>query len=179
MKKVLNKIILKLCILILISSCHTFEHQNIFIETARKEFQPSMIKKQQSNKIDLKKIKDKKKKVIESDMAPISAPKKTKKVKKTALAKKFDTPKFKKFNLNSILNWTEDELIKIIGKGNFIKQEGILKNYQYYFSKCFLDVFLLQKEKIYFINHVQIRPTKLNGVVNKEKCLEEIEQKLN
>ena len=179
MKKILNKIILKLCILILTTSCHTFEHENIFIETARKEFQASIAKKQQSNKIDIKKIKDKKKKLIESHMAPISVPKKTKKVKKTALAKKFDPAKIKKFKLNSIQNWTENYLIKKIGKGNFIKHEGILKNYQYYFSKCFLDVFLLQKGKIYLINHVQIRPTKLNGSINKEKCLEEIEQKLN
>ena len=171
MKKVLNKIILKLCILILTTSCHTFEHQNIFIETARKELQPIIVKNQESNENDLKKIKEKKKKLIESPMAPISVPEKTKKVKKTALVKKF--------KLNSIQNWTEDELIKKLGKGNFIKQEGILKNYQYYFSKCFLDVFLLQKEKIYYINDVQIRPTKLNGNVNKEKCLEEIEQKLN
>ena len=171
MKKVLNKIILKLCILILTTSCHTFEHQNIFIETARKELQPIIVKNQESNGNDLKKIKEKKKKLIESPMAPISVPEKTKKVKKTALVKKF--------KLNSIQNWTEDELIKKLGKGNFIKQEGILKNYQYYFSKCFLDVFLLKKEKIYFINHVQIRPTKLNGTVNEEKCLEEIEQKFN
>ena len=112
-------------------------------------------------------------------MAPISAPEKIKTVKKTALAKKFDVPKIEIFNLNSIENWTEADLMKKIGKGNFIKQEGILKNYQYYFPKCFLDVFLLKKEKIYLINHVQIRPTKLNGSVNKEKCLEEIEQKLN
>ena len=80
MKKVLNKIILKLCILILTTSCHTFEHQNIFIETARKELKPSVVNKQESNDNDLKKIKNKKKKAIESTMAPISVPKKTKRV---------------------------------------------------------------------------------------------------
>ena len=179
MKKVLNKIILKLCILILTTSCHTFEHQNIFIETARRELQPIIVKNQESNENDLKKIKEKKKRLMESAMAPISVPEKTKKVKKTTLAKKFDAPKIKKFKLNSMQNWTENNLIKKIGNGNFIKQEGILKNYQYYFTTCFLDVFLLQKEKTYFINHVQIRSTKLNGSVNKEKCLEEIKQKLN
>ena len=179
MKKVLNKIILNLCILILTTSCHTFEHQNIFIETAKKKLQPIIVKNQGSNEDDLKIIKEKKKKLIENSMAPISVPEKTKKVKKTALAKKFNAPKIKNFKLNLIQNWTEDDLIKKLGKSNFIKQEGILKNYQYYFSKCFLDVFLLQKEKLYFINHVQVRPTKLNGSVNKKKCLEEIEQKLN
>ena len=152
---------------------------NIFIETARKKLQPIIIKNQGSNEDDLKIIKEKKKKLIENSMAPISVPEKTKKVKKTALAKKFNAPRIKNFKLNLIQNWTEDDLIKKLGKSNFIKQEGILKNYQYYFSKCFLDVFLLQKEKLYFINHVQVRPTKLNGSVNKEKCLEEIEQKLN
>ena len=63
MKKVLNKIILKLCILILTTSCHTFEHQNIFIETAQKKLQPIIVKNQESNKNDLKKIKEKKKKL--------------------------------------------------------------------------------------------------------------------
>ena len=179
MKKVLNKIILKLCILILTTSCHTFEHQNIFIETAQKELNSSIVDNQKSNDNDLKKITNIKKKMTESPMAPISVPEKTKKVKKTALAKKFEVTKIKKLSLNSIKNWSEDNLIKKIGKSNFIKQEGILKNYQYYFSECFLDIFLLRKEKTYFINHVQIRPTKLNGSVNKEKCLDEIEQKLN
>ena len=179
MKKVQNKIILKFCILILTTSCHTFEHQNIFIETAQKKLQPIIVKNQESNERNKKKIKKKKKKLKKKHMKPIYIHKKKKKVKKTTLAKKFDATKIKKFKLNSIQNWTEDNLIKKIGEGNFIKQEGILKNYQYYFSKCFLDIFLLRKEKTYFINHVQIRPTKLNGSVNKEKCLEEIEQKLN
>ena len=32
MKSIINKIIFAFCILIFMSACHTFEHQNIFLE---------------------------------------------------------------------------------------------------------------------------------------------------
>ncbi len=178
MKKVLNKIILNFCILSLISSCHTFEHQNIFIETARKNPQKNILNNKKPNYKIIKKITEKEK-ITEDTMAPISVPNKIEKVKKVALAKKNDVPKIKKFSLNAIKNWSENDLLKKIGEGDFIKQEGKLKNYQYYLSNCFLDIFLLQKENNYYVNHVQTRATKLNGIVNIDECLEEIEKKLS
>jgi chromosome segregation and condensation protein ScpB len=69
-------------------------------------------------------------------------------------------------------------LIKLL-KSSFIKQEGKLKNYQYYFTKCFLDVFLINKNNNFYVNLVKARPTKLNGKLNINDCLEEIEKKLN
>ena len=58
------------------------------------------------------------------------------------------------------------KLIKTIGESNFIKEEGKLKNFQYYFKTCFLDVFLIKKYNGYFVNYLEIRPTRLNGEVN-------------
>jgi len=84
-----------------------------------------------------------------------------------------------RFNFNSIKNFSETDLIKKIGKSSFIKQEGKLKNYQYYFTKCFLDVFLINKNNNFYVNLVKARPTKLNGKLNINDCLEEIEKKLN
>ena len=84
----------------------------------------------------------------------------------------------KKINLESLINFSETELYSKIGKGNFIKKEGQLKNIQYYFSKCFLDIFLIKRNNNYHVNFLQIRPTILNGSINKDDCLDEISSKL-
>ena len=65
-----------------------------------------------------------------------------------------------------------------VGKGDFLKKEGRLKNIQYYFSKCFLDVFLIKRNNGYLVTLLQIRPILLNGSINKDKCLDEISNKL-
>ena len=69
----------------------------------------------------------------------------------------------KKFDFSLIKNLTEANLIKKLGKSDFTKQEGKLKNFQYYFSKCFLDIYLIKKNNDYYVNFIQTRPTKLNG----------------
>ena len=84
----------------------------------------------------------------------------------------------KKRNLQSLINFSETELYSKIGKGNFIKKEGQLKNIQYYFSKCFLDIFLIKKNSGYQVTFLQIRSTILNGSINKDDCLNEISSKL-
>ena len=43
----------------------------------------------------------------------------------------------------------------------------------------FLDVFLINKNNNFYVNLVKARPTKLNGKLNINDCLEEIEKKLN
>ena len=40
----------------LTTSCHTFEHRNIFIETAKKKFQPNIINNQESFELFQKEI---------------------------------------------------------------------------------------------------------------------------
>ena len=99
---------------------------------------------------------------------------------KITAIKKEAKPKIikKKINLQSLINFSETELYSKIGKGDFIKKEGLLKNIQYYFSKCFLDIFLMKKNNDYLVNFLQIRSTKLNGSINKDVCLDEISNKL-
>jgi hypothetical protein len=87
--------------------------------------------------------------------------------------------KQKKFNLTSILKLSETDLFKRLGVSDFVKFEGKLKNHQYYFSKCFLDVFVIKKENGYNVNFFEIRPIKLNGTLKKEECLQHINAKLN
>ncbi|MDA1135469.1 MAG: hypothetical protein O2916_04420 [Proteobacteria bacterium] len=142
MKKILKKIIINLCALVLISACHTIDHKDPFIL-------PAEINKQ--------KIKKNPEKII---------------VKKQPLTIK----KIK--NLNFLLNLTENQIYSKIGKGDFVKKEGKLKNIQYYFSNCFLDLFLINNNDYYYTNFIQMRSSKLLGSIDKVKCLDEIINKL-
>ena len=112
-------------------------------------------------------------------MAPIDKPKRIEKVQKVALQKKVRVPNIKNFDLEKFINWNEQKLIKTLGKSNFIKEEGKLKNYQYYFKECFLDVFLIKKRENYIVNYIETRPTKLNGTINKNECIKEINKLMN
>ena len=155
MYKFLNQIIINLSILMFLGGCHTLEHRKLFFEKNNKN-------------------------IVNKEVKPkITAIKKEAKPKITAI-KKEAKPKIikKKINLQSLINFSETELYSKIGKGDFIKKEGLLKNIQYYFSKCFLDIFLMKKNNDYLVNFLQIRSTILNGSINKDVCLDEISNKL-
>ena len=174
MKSIINKIIFAFCILIFMSACHTFKHQNIFLENIKQNL------KQQTPDTEIKNSKISEKKPINNiEMAPINLPKQKERVQKLTLQKQVKIPKSNNFNLDKLKNWNEFRLVKRLGKSNFIKEEGKLKNYQYYFKECFLDVFLLKKKDNYIVNYVETRPTKLNGTININACLKEINQTLN
>ena len=156
------------------SACHTFKHQNIFLENIKQNL------KQQTPDTEIKNSKiSEKKPMNNSEMAPIDLPKQKERVQKLTLQKQVKIPKSNNFNLDKLKNWNEFKLVKRLGKSNFIKEEGKLKNYQYHFKECFIDIFLLKKNKIYLVNYVETRPTKLNGTINTKACFEEISQKLN
>ena len=151
MRSILIKIIFGLCIVISMSACHTFEHQNIFLQNIKKNLNQELVhKEKKKSKVVNKKFKK------NNEMAPINAPAQTEKVQKTTLQKKVGTQNTKNFNLKKFLNWNEQKLIKTLGKSDFIKEEGKLKNYQYYFKECFLDIFLLKKKESYIVNYTFI-----------------------
>ena len=160
MKYYLIKITFCICIVFFVNACHTFEHQNIFTQNI--------------NKVSNEKLLEK-----ENEMAPIEIPKQTEYVKKLALQKKVKIPNTDKFNFKRLLNWNEEKLIKTLGKGHFIKEEGKLKNHQYHFKECLIDIFLLKKNSVYIVNYIEKRPKKLNGTINIEACFEEVKQILN
>lgn len=174
MESNLIKIILFLCIVIFIKACHTFEHQNIFFQNNVKNLNQKLVfLEENSSKKNDKNLTE------NNEMAPIEKPKKTEKVQKLALQKKVISPNSKNFNLKKFLNWNEEKLVETLGKSDFIKEEGKLKNYQYYFKECFLDVFLLSKNENYIVNYIEARPTKLYGEININKCFEEITKIMN
>jgi hypothetical protein len=154
MKKNLNNIVINLCALILVSACHTIDHKNQFII-------PTEMNKQ--------KINNKPEKIILKKQ-PLPSEK--------VILKKQPLPIKKIKNLNFLLNLTENQIHSKIGEGDFVRKEGKLKNIQYYFSNCFLDLFLINNNDYYYTNFIQMRSSKLMGSVNKVKCLDEIINKL-
>jgi len=171
MKKLPNKIILNLLLILLLNGCHTLQHNGF------------------QSKIPKKEVKDKN--IIYNNFKTSSKNSKieketteevTQKLKKSSISENLTKEKKsrqKKFNLTSILKLSETDLLKRLGVSDFVKFEGKLKNHQYYFSKCFLDVFVIKKENGYYVNFFETRPIKLNGTLKKEECLQHINAKLN
>ena len=178
MNIITNKIIFIFLTFLFFSSCNTIENKEKIFKTP--SLSNDSLKPQQNSALNESEQEIKKEKRLTSlEMAPIKAPVEKSKVKTLILNKKIKLPKRNRFNFNSIKNFSETDLLKKIGKSNYIKQEGKLKNHQYYFTKCFLDVFLINKNNNFYVNLVKARPTKLNGKLNINDCLEEIEKKLN
>ena len=171
MKKLPNKIILNLLLILLLNGCHTLQHNGF------------------QSKIPKKEVKDKN--IIYNNFKTSSTNSKieketteevTQKLKENSESenlKKQKKSRQKKFNLTSILKLSEIDLLKKLGISDFVKFEGTLKNHQYYFSKCFLDVFVIKKENGYYVKFFETRPIKLNGTLKKEECLQHINAKLN
>ena len=174
MKSIIIKIIFGFCIVISITSCHNFEHQKIVVQKINESSNEELFdNKDESSKFIVEKSTN------NSEMAPIEMPKQKETVQKLALKKQVKIPNANKFSLEKFINWNEEKLVKKLGKSHFIKEEGKLKNYQYHFKECFIDVFLLKKNRIYLVNYIEKRPTKLNGTINIKACYTEIKQKLN
>ena len=169
MKKVPNKIILNLLLILLLNGCHTLQHNG---------FQDKIPKKETKNIIyNNFKTSSKNSKIEKETTEEVTQ--KLKKNSELENLKKQKKLRQKKFNLTSILKLSETDLLKRLGVSDFVKFEGKLKNHQYYFSKCFLDVFVIKKENDYYVNFFETRPIKLNGTLKKEECLQDINTKLN
>ncbi|MFL2828779.1 MAG: hypothetical protein ACJZ8X_05040 [Candidatus Puniceispirillales bacterium] len=169
MKKVPNKIILNLLLILLLNGCHTLQHNG---------FQDKIPKKETKNIIyNNFKTSSKNSKIEKETTEEVTQ--KLNKNSELENLKKQKKSRQKKFNLTSILKLSETDLLKRLGVSDFVKFEGKLKNHQYYFSKCFLDVFVIKKENDYYVNFFETRPIKLHGTLKKEECLQDINTKLN
>ena len=169
MKKLPNKIILNLLLILLLNGCHTLQHNG---------FQDKIPKKETKNIIyNNFKTSSKNSKIEKETTEEVTQ--KLKENSESENLKKQKKSRQKKFNLTSILKLSEIDLLKRLGLSDFVKFEGKLKNHQYYFSKCFLDVFVIKKENGYYVNFFETRPIKLNGTLKKEECLQHINAKLN
>ena len=171
MKKVPNKIILNLLLILLLTGCHTLQHNGFQDKIPKKEVK--------SKNIIYNNFKTSSK---NSEIEKETTEEITQKLKKNSESENLKNKiksKQKKFNLTSILKLSETDLFKKLGVSDFVKFEGKLKNHQYYFSKCFLDIFVIKKEGGYYVTFFETRPIKLNGTLKKEECLQHINAKLN
>ena len=171
MKKLPNKIILNLLLILLLNGCHTLQHSGFQSKIPKKEVKSKNIIYNNFN------TSSKNSKIEKETTEEITQ--KLKENSETELLKKQKKSRQKKFILTSILKLSETSLLKRLGISDFVKFEGKLKNHQYYFSKCFLDVFVIKKENGYYVNFFETRPIKLNGTLKKEECLQHINAKLN
>ena len=171
MKKVPNKIILNLLLILLLNGCHTLQHNGFQDKIPKKEVKGKNIiynnfeTSSKNSKIEKEKIEE--------------VTQKLKKNSESENLKKNIKSKQNKFNLTSILKLSETDLFKSLGVSDFVKFEGKLKNHQYYFSKCFLDVFVIKKRNVFYVDFVQIRSIKLNGMLDEDECLQDINKKFN
>jgi hypothetical protein len=181
----LNKILVYISIITVITGCHTLEHKSIFLVNS--DIKTKIIPKKVTleDKIsneNIPKIIQPANKTIKSNIKVTVSKKKVAsedKISKHDLELVTKTKKIiGKIDLKDLKNISEKKLYSKISKGNFIKQEGKLKNIQYYFEECFLDVFLIKRNNIYITDFIQIRSTELNSFIDKEKCLIEIASKL-
>ena len=171
MKKLPNKIILNLLLILLLNGCHTLQHNGFQSKIPKKEVKDKNIIYNNF------KTSSKNSKIEKETTEEVTQ--KLKENSETELLKKQKKPRQKKFSLTSILKLSEIDLLKRLGLSDFVKFEGKLKNHQYYFSKCFLDVFVIKKENGYYVNFFETRPIKLNDTLKKEECLQHINAKLN
>ena len=171
MKKLPNKIILNLLLILLLNGCHTLQHNGFQSKIPKKEVKGKNII------FNNFKTSSKNSKIEKETTEEVTQ--KLNKNSELENLKKQKKSRQKKFNLTSILKLSETDLLKRLGVSDFVKFEGKLKNHQYYFSKCFLDVFVIKKENNYYVNFFETRPIKLNGTLKKEECLQHINAKLN
>ena len=181
----LNKILVYISIITVITGCHTLEHKSLFLvdnDIKTKIIPKKLILEDKITNKNIPKIILPANKTINSNIkAKIVSKKITSEDKILKHDLKLVTKtkkKIEKIDLKILKNISEKKLYSKISKGNFIKQEGKLKNIQYYFAECFLDVFLIKRNNIYITDFIQIRSTELNSFIDKEKCLIEIASKL-
>ena len=181
----LNKILVYISIITVITGCHTLEHKSLFLvnnDIKTKIIPKKLILEDKITNKNIPKIILPANKTINSNIkAKIVSKKITSEDKILKHDLKLVTKtkkKIAKIDLKILKNISEKKLYSKISKGNFIKQEGKLKNIQYYFAECFLDVFLIKRNNIYITDFIQIRSTELNSFIDREKCLIEIASKL-
>ena len=117
MKSIFIKIIFGFCTVIFMNACHTYKHQNIFIQNINKNSNVEVLdKKNKSSKYSVEKSTN------NSEMAPIEMPKKTQTVQKLALQKQVKIPDTDKFSLEKFINWNEEKLVKTLGESHFVKE---------------------------------------------------------
>ena len=71
----------------------------------------------------------------------------------------------------------EYNVLKIFNNASLIIKHGKIKNFQFHLKSCHLDLFFLNNGETYKFKHFDIRPSTILSSLNKEKCVEELNNK--
>ena len=71
----------------------------------------------------------------------------------------------------------EYKILKIFNNASLILKHGKIKNIQFHLRSCYLDLFFLNKNKTYIFKHFEIRPPTILPKLDKERCIEELNNK--
>ena len=79
--------------------------------------------------------------------------------------------------LEQKIGFEEYNILKIFNNPSLIIKHGKIKNIQFHLKSCHLDLFFLDKDKIYIFKHFDIRPSTILSKLDKKKCVEELNNK--
>ena len=79
--------------------------------------------------------------------------------------------------LEQKIGFEEYDILKIFNDASLIIKHGKIKNFQFHLKSCHLDLFFLIKNKTYIFKHFDIRPSAILSKLNKNKCVEELNNK--
>ncbi len=70
---------------------------------------------------------------------------------------------------------------KLVNKRSFnpdlIIKHGKIKNSQFHFKSCYLDLFFLKISSDYILDHFELRSSNLSTIFDRKKCFKEIKEK--
>ena len=79
--------------------------------------------------------------------------------------------------LEKKIGYDELTILKTFNKPNLIIKHGEIKNLQFHFKFCHLDLFFLFKDFTYIFKHFDIRPSKISSGLDKKSCVKELNNK--
>ena len=79
--------------------------------------------------------------------------------------------------LQQKIGFEEYKILKIFNNASLIIKHGKIKNFQFHLKSCHLDLFFLDKNKIYIFKHFDIRPATILSKLDKKRCVEELNNK--
>ncbi len=68
----------------------------------------------------------------------------------------------------------EAEILKIFITPSLKIKHGRTKNFQIHLKFCHLDLFFLKENESYIFRHFDIRPSKMSSLLDKKKCIKEL-----
>ena len=116
------------------------------------------------------------KKVLKKENKKITVEKNNIKITKKQISKKsflLNLSSYEK-QLKEKIGFDEFTMLKIFKDPNLRINHGKIKNLQFHFKFCHLDLFFLNENETYKFRHFDIRPSSISSSLNKKKCVKEL-----